>query len=176
MIPGSPAVPVAGPSPWRGLAAAAAVVVGQVILVDRIVGDDLLTMIASVVGQRIFRKDFLTTVIAMGVVAQDFVRRRPDLYRAARLSPARLAAQATVFLSVFGFLAAARAGLPQSVIGVRPTAIAAVFMTLGWVASLPLLLPRGAGPMAGAAAFAGDRKSTRLNSSHEWISRMPSSA
>ena len=24
--------------------------------------------------------------------------------------------------------------------------------------------------------FAGDRKSTRLNSSHEWISRMPSSA
>ena len=24
--------------------------------------------------------------------------------------------------------------------------------------------------------FEGDRKSTRLNSSHEWISRMPSSA
>ena len=27
-----------------------------------------------------------------------------------------------------------------------------------------------------AASFAEDRKSTRLNSSHEWISRMPSSA
>ena len=27
-----------------------------------------------------------------------------------------------------------------------------------------------------SGAFAGDRKSTRLNSSHEWISRMPSSA
>ena len=26
------------------------------------------------------------------------------------------------------------------------------------------------------AAKSGDRKSTRLNSSHEWISRMPSSA
>ena len=26
------------------------------------------------------------------------------------------------------------------------------------------------------AAVGGDRKSTRLNSSHEWISRMPSSA
>ena len=29
---------------------------------------------------------------------------------------------------------------------------------------------------AAAALAAGDRKSTRLNSSHEWISRMPSSA
>ena len=34
------------------------------------------------------------------------------------------------------------------------------------------------GPLVGAAALvpAIDRKSTRLNSSHEWISRMPSSA
>ena len=30
--------------------------------------------------------------------------------------------------------------------------------------------------VTGPAAFLGDRKSTRLNSSHEWISRMPSSA
>ena len=28
----------------------------------------------------------------------------------------------------------------------------------------------------GTDAFSKDRKSTRLNSSHEWISRMPSSA
>ena len=30
--------------------------------------------------------------------------------------------------------------------------------------------------MAALAVTAPDRKSTRLNSSHEWISRMPSSA
>ena len=29
---------------------------------------------------------------------------------------------------------------------------------------------------AGAASWDGDRESTRLNSSHEWISRMPASA
>jgi len=29
---------------------------------------------------------------------------------------------------------------------------------------------------AGLGHYNGDRKSTRLNSSHEWISRMPSSA
>ena len=28
----------------------------------------------------------------------------------------------------------------------------------------------------GPGSYTGDRKSTRLNSSHEWISRMPSSA
>ena len=30
--------------------------------------------------------------------------------------------------------------------------------------------------LPGVGAFGEDRKSTRLNSSHEWISRMPSSA
>ena len=30
--------------------------------------------------------------------------------------------------------------------------------------------------LRGAPIFRSDRKSTRLNSSHEWISRMPSSA
>ena len=35
----------------------------------------------------------------------------------------------------------------------------------------------GSTPASGRPAFIGeDRKSTRLNSSHEWISRMPSSA
>ena len=31
-------------------------------------------------------------------------------------------------------------------------------------------------PIFATAGYMGDRKSTRLNSSHEWISRMPSSA
>ena len=33
-----------------------------------------------------------------------------------------------------------------------------------------------AAPLLEPVALDGDRKSTRLNSSHEWISRMPSSA
>ena len=37
----------------------------------------------------------------------------------------------------------------------------------------PTLATAVGGPVGGMAA---DRKSTRLNSSHEWISRMPSSA
>ena len=37
-------------------------------------------------------------------------------------------------------------------------------------------VPRGLSVAAVFLAFIGDRKSTRLNSSHEWISRMPSSA
>ena len=37
-------------------------------------------------------------------------------------------------------------------------------------------LPKGKVEPGESAIAAGDRKSTRLNSSHEWISRMPSSA
>ena len=41
----------------------------------------------------------------------------------------------------------------------------------------PGLMPNGGLPQGNAnAGDAVDRKSTRLNSSHEWISRMPSSA
>ena len=40
-----------------------------------------------------------------------------------------------------------------------------------------LIVQRAAGPgQTPVLRFALDRKSTRLNSSHEWISRMPSSA
>src|ERR1044071_8091301 len=39
-----------------------------------------------------------------------------------------------------------------------------------------IVLPYGSVAWVGYAYFISDRKSTRLNSSHEWISRMPSSA
>ena len=55
------------------------------------------------------------------------------------------------------------------------------YETIGFVAPLLVLLLRllqglALGGEYGGAATYVDRKSTRLNSSHEWISRMPSSA
>ena len=57
-------------------------------------------------------------------------------------------------------------------------AVAAGLAMLGPLALLaPILAPAaGFAVAAGGLALIADRKSTRLNSSHEWISRMPSSA
>ena len=48
----------------------------------------------------------------------------------------------------------------------------------GWVITNPTLFPSDCNSFAGTTDqwIWVDRKSTRLNSSHEWISRMPSSA
>ena len=48
----------------------------------------------------------------------------------------------------------------------------------GWLLEQLRLARRGAGVVLGSAAYTGfeDRKSTRLNSSHQGLSRMPSSA
>ncbi len=112
-------------------------------------------MIESVIGERIYRKEFAAAAIVMALVVQDFVRRQPDLYRAARLSVTRLAAQWLVFLLSFGFLVGAVSGLVQPVIGERLTEVTAVIVTVGWVASLALLLPSGTAPMGSVVALAG---------------------
>ena len=62
-----------------------------------------------------------------------------------------------------GYPRHAPTGTPVAIAGVRTR-------TLGRVSMDMLAVDLGPCP------HAGDRKSTRLNSSHEWISRMPSSA
>ena len=60
---------------------------------------------------------------------------------------------------------------PEIAHSVRAHGIVTNYHDVG--AGEPVLFLHGSGP--GVSAWA-DRKSTRLNSSHEWISRMPSSA
>jgi exosortase E/protease (VPEID-CTERM system) len=155
MNPMGAPVACGGVRPWSAVIVAIVAVFAQVVLVDRMLGDAILQIIDSVVGQRIFRSDFCTTVIVTCIVVHGFVRRQPDMYRLATLSLPRLVAQILVFLTFFGCLAAAAAGLLQTVIGSRPTDVAVVLLGIGWVSSMLLLLPSGSGSMARAAAFAG---------------------
>ena len=68
--------------------------------------------------------------------------------------------------------ASARQGIVTAGYGML-VAIAATFFIPG-LQNLALML--AALVIGGAAAWISDRKSTRLNSSHEFVSRMPSSA
>ena len=63
-----------------------------------------------------------------------------------------------------------------SVAGVDVTAVGVILMVVGAIGLLMSLLFWSSFAPFGSRASAGDRKSTRLNSSHGKLSRMPSSA
>ena len=70
--------------------------------------------------------------------------------------------------------------LSGSLLLALPIAVVAGLISFASPCVLPLvpgyLAYASGGAQTRARLFLGDRKSTRLNSSHEWISRMPSSA
>ena len=75
----------------------------------------------------------------------------------------------TTMLNAGGVRVAARAG---RVVVIAEIAVLAVFVVM----ALLVLITTGAVRPWASPVMGLDRKSTRLNSSHEWISRMPSSA
>ena len=73
-------------------------------------------------------------------------------------------------LAKSGLIVEQAAGVAKIVINTQANAAKAGYLTPKGIAEI------AAGLIGVATAVAADRKSTRLNSSHEWISRMPSSA
>lgn len=141
--------------PWLAFAVSVGLLVIQVALLDRLVGEALLEITRALFGRRYLRKEVLVAVLAACAVLQPHVRRHLDAYRFARLSPSRLVWQGIAFGGLFAWLAALSAGLPQRVIGEVPTQLVAAGLTVLWLASITLLLPTGtgAGPVVAGALF-----------------------
>ena len=92
-----------------------------------------------------------------------------------------------LYLVLFSLTLAILIAIPLGILSARSQAVGnivlatvSVIQTLPSMALLVFMIPLfGLGPVPAIAAlffYSLDRKSTRLNSSHEWISRMPSSA
>jgi exosortase E/protease (VPEID-CTERM system) len=157
IVPASDGCPTdAQARPWFALAVSLAMLAVQVILLDRVVGEQMLGITDSLLGRRFLRKEIFVAVLAAFGVLQANVRREWSTFRLARLSPGRLAVQAAVFATLFGFLAAMACGLPQREFGEMPTALVAAGLVIAWLASLAMLLPSQirVAPIVGGSTFA----------------------
>jgi len=154
--PGEPDGPTKGTgAPWRALLVGGVILALQVLLVDRLIGDDLLALSEPLFGRRFLRKEVLTAVLAAAVVLWQVARRNLDTFRNAPLDPTRLAAQAIPFFALLAFMATIPTDLPQSLVGTTGTTAIATVLTLAWIASPLLLLPPGGTSLrAGGAAAA----------------------
>lgn len=158
MLP-TPPVAAAAPTtvtPWRTVLVSVGFLALQALLLDRLVGEELLSIPAAFVGRRFLRKEVLLVVLAAAAVLQAHVRRHLAAYRLAPLALPRLALQGLAFGALFGYLLALSAGLPQAFVGDLAARAVAAVLVLVWVASLALLLPAGTdvGAVAAGAAFA----------------------
>jgi exosortase E/protease (VPEID-CTERM system) len=127
--------------PWATCLVALTLLALELALLDRLVGEQLLTATEVLFGRRFLRKELFTVGLATAVILQAHVRKHHDVYRNAALAFSRLFGQTAVFLVLFVFLLAVRAGVPQLPVGALGTATVTAALTLGWIASWRLLLP-----------------------------------
>ncbi|MFM8284542.1 MAG: exosortase E/protease, VPEID-CTERM system [Planctomycetaceae bacterium] len=135
--------PPAASAPWRACAVACGLLALEVILIDRLVGEELLSTTEAIFGRRVYRKDFAMAVPAALAVLWATIRHRRDAYRDAPLVVERLVAQGAAFVALFGYLLAMQLGIPQSFLGAWPAGVVTLAFTAAWVASLGWLLPPG---------------------------------
>jgi len=153
----APAADPATTSPWRTVAVAAALLAVQVVLLDRLVGEQILTIPEAFGDGRWLRKDVLLAVLAAGGLLAAHARGHLEAYRRAPLPLVGLICEAGAFLALFAFLVAMRRGAPQAAFGLAAARWIAAALVGGWLATILRLLPRGANalPAALAAAAAG---------------------
>ena len=155
-MPAAPVTSVASRTSWQTVVVSLVILAIQAVLLDRLVGEELLSIPLALFGRRFLRKEVLLVVLAAAAVLQGHVRRHLAAYEFAPLSVPRLVWQGVAFGALFGFLLAMQAGFPQPLLGDMPTQAVAGLLTLAWIASMVLLLPPGtdAGPMVAGASFA----------------------
>ena len=155
-MPAVPVTSVASRTSWQTVVVSLVILALQAVLLDRLVGEELLSIPLALFGRRFLRKEVLLVVLAAAAVLQGHVRRHLAAYEFAPLSVPRLVWQGVAFGALFGFLLAMQAGFPQPLLGDMPTQAVAGLLTLAWIASMVLLLPPGtdAGPMVAGASFA----------------------
>lgn len=154
--PVPPHVAADQPRPWRTCWTSLVILAVQVVLLDRLVGEEMLGITEALFGRRIYRREVLVAGMVIWAALVPNVRRHLDAYRLASPSPSRLVWQGVAFAGLFAFLAAMAGGLPQPVLGGLPAQAVAAGLAVLWLASLGLLLPRGTPiwPVVAAALFA----------------------
>jgi exosortase E/protease (VPEID-CTERM system) len=133
--------PTAATAPWRGCAVALGLLAVQVLLLDRLVGEEILTISESLFGSRLLRREILFALPF--AIAVFFELSRPHLaaYRASPVEPRRLVGQVCIFALLLAVLLSMSAGIARPWIGELPGRMLELCLGLAWMASLGWLLP-----------------------------------
>ncbi|NBV47163.1 MAG: hypothetical protein EBR86_16385, partial [Planctomycetia bacterium] len=158
MLPTPPVAAAAATTatPWRAVLVSVGFLALQVLLLDRLVGEELLSIPVGFGDGRWLRKDVLLAVVAAAIVLFVHARGHLEAYRDLALSAPRLLVEGVAFLALFGFLLAMKEGVPQAFGGPDAARLVAGTLVVAWLAALVPWLPAGIGAerAAGGAALA----------------------
>jgi len=133
--------PPAASAPWRACAVACGLFALEAVLLDRLAGQEILTISESLFGRRLYRREILLALPVAIAVFYELSKPHLPAYKAARLEPARLLGQTCVFATFLGLLLAMSAGTLRPMLGEVPGRVLELLLGLTWLASFGWLLP-----------------------------------